>query len=82
MLESIGLNSFQHHIILKLFNTILKIYNIRNSPQLIKESLFNKFETQPYYLRSNAVFVQLPTNFLHYGEVTFNNFFTKLVSLV
>ena len=79
-LEKLGLFSFQHHIILKLFTFVYKIYQITNSPINLRNQIYQKKDTIKYNLRSKKTFTQSQIKFSHYGEKTFNYFFSKLLN--
>ena len=79
-LERLNLFSFQHHIILKLFCFVHKIYQGPNSPIYLKAQINQKKDTINYNLRSSNTFTQSQTKFSHYGERTFNFFSSKLLN--
>ena len=79
-LEKLSLFSFQHHIILKLFSFVHKIYQEINSPKNLKAQINQKKDTINYNLRSCNTFTQSQTKFSHYGEQTFNFFSSNLLN--
>ena len=79
-LEKLSLFSFQHHVILKLFTFVYKIYQITNSPKNLRNQIYQKKDTIKYNLRSKNAFTQSQIKFSHYGEQTFNYFSSKLLN--
>jgi hypothetical protein len=80
-LEKYGLNNFIHRIISRLSDFIHKIINKENSPELLKSQLIlNSNIEKGHQLRNKNQFsisLQLKN---HFGEATFNCFFTKFIN--
>ena len=81
MEKSYNLNAFRHRLILAYFSFIYKIVNTDNAPSKLKELLIKTPKTCNYNLRNSKLFFDQPLILNnHFGENTFDYFFSKFIN--
>ena len=78
LLESYGLNNFQHRLFIRMSSLVHGILNNNNSPKLLREQIvFNKQLPKNYSLLNENQIKQSLALKNHYGESTFIYIFSR-----
>ena len=79
-LEKYGLFTFEHRFITRITQFTHKIMHNKNSPEILVNAItINNTTTNNYTLRNKDLIIE-PLTFTHYGEFTFQFFFSKLIN--